>query len=85
MGCHQAHSDILLHVQPLTAKFVYCPADEMTAELNTKPLQGSKFVEFCDKLLGISTEDFDEYKSQYVEVLKSYDIYDEELEKNLFQ
>ena len=66
-------------------KIVYCPADEMTAELNTKPLQGSKFVEFCDKLLGISTEDFDEYKSQYVKVLKSYDIYDEELEKNLFQ
>ena len=46
----------------------------MTAEFNTKPLQGSKFVELCDKLLGISTEDFYEYKSQYVEVLKSYDI-----------
>ena len=49
----------------------------MTADFNIKPLQGSKYFEFCDKLLGISAEDFDEYKSQYIEVLKSYDLYDE--------
>ena len=58
-------------------KIVYCPTDEMKADLNTKLLQGSKFVELCDKLLGISAEDFDEYKSEYIEVLKSYDLYDE--------
>ena len=57
----------------------------MTDDFNTKPLQKSKFVEFRDKLLGISAEDFDEYKSQYIEVLKSYDLYDEELEKYLFR
>ena len=51
----------------------------MTADFNTEPLQGLKFVEFRDKLLGISAEDFDEYKSQYVEVLKYYDLYDEGL------
>ena len=39
-------------------KIVYCPTDEMTADFNTKPLQGLKFVEFCDKFLGISAEDF---------------------------
>ena len=65
-------------------KIVYCLTDKMTADFNTKPLQGSKFVECRDKLLGISAEDFDEYKSQYIKVLKSYDIYDEELEKDLF-
>ena len=66
-------------------KIVYCPTDEMTADFNKKPLQGSKFVECRDKHLGISAEDFDEYKSQYIEVLKSYDRYDEELEKDLFR
>ena len=35
----------------------------------------TKFVECRDKLLGISAEDFDEYNSQYMEVLKSYDLY----------
>ena len=57
----------------------------MTADFNTNPLQGLKFVEFRDNLLGISAEDFDEYKSEYIEVLKSYDLYDEELEKDLFR
>ena len=66
-------------------KIVYCATDEMTADFNTKPLQGLKFVECLDKLLGISAEDFDKYKSQYVEVLKSYDLYNEELEKDLFR
>ena len=65
-------------------KIVYFPTDEMTADFNTKPSQGSKFVECRDKLLGISAEDFDEYKSHYIEVLKSYDLYGEELEKYLF-
>ena len=66
-------------------KIVYCPTEEMTADINTKPLQGSKFVECRDKLLGISAEGFDEYNSQYIEVLKSYDLYDEKLEKDLFR
>ena len=57
----------------------------MTADFNTKSLQGLKFVEFRDKLLGISAKYFDEYKSQSIEVLKSYDVYDEELEKDLFR
>ena len=55
----------------------------MTADFNTKPLKGLKFVEFRDKLLGISAEDFDEYKSEYIEVIKSYDLYDEELKGTL--
>ena len=57
----------------------------MTADFNTKPLQGLKFVEFRDKLLGISAEYFDEYKIEYIQVLKSYDLYYEELEKDLFR
>ena len=55
-------------------KLLYCPTDEMTADFNIKLLQGYKFVECHDKLLGISAEDFDESKSQYVEVLKYYDL-----------
>ena len=66
-------------------KIVYCPIDEMTADFNTKPLQGLKFVECRDKILVIGAEDFYGCKSQYVEVLKSYDLYDEELEKDLFR
>ena len=56
----------------------------MTADFNTNTLQGSNFVEFRDKILGSSAEDFDEYKSQYVKVIKYYYLYDEELEKDLF-
>ena len=29
----------------------YCPTDEMTADIGTKPLQGSKFRKFRDRLL----------------------------------
>ena len=30
----------------------YCPSDEMIADLLTKPLQGSHFLELRDRLLG---------------------------------
>jgi hypothetical protein len=33
----------------------------MIADFSTKPLQGSKFVEFTDAMQGIRAEDYDEY------------------------
>ena len=30
----------------------YCPTDKMVADFNTKPLQGTKFREFCKDILG---------------------------------
>ena len=31
----------------------YCPTDEMVADFFTKPLQGSKFRQFCDAILNV--------------------------------
>ena len=50
----------------------------MVADFGTKPLQGSIFIEFRDKIQGIRAEDFDEYKKQCVEILKQYDLYENE-------
>ena len=34
----------------------YLPTEDMVAEMNTKPLQGKKFKEFRDEILGIEKE-----------------------------
>ena len=34
-------------------RVAYCPTDDMVADVNTKPLQGSKFRKFWDCLLNI--------------------------------
>ena len=57
---------------------MYCPTGKMIADFSTKPLQGAIFVEFRNKIQGIQTEDFDEYKRQYIEILKQYDLYGNE-------
>jgi hypothetical protein len=36
---------------------VYCPTDKMIGDYYTKPLQGSKFVEFRDIIMGVTTID----------------------------
>jgi hypothetical protein len=59
-------------------KLIYCPTDKMIADFSTKPLQGSKFVEFRDQMQGIRAEDYAEYKKQYIAVLKAYDLYENE-------
>ena len=58
-------------------KIIYCPTEEMIADYSTKPLQGARFVEFLDKIQGIQAKDLDEYKKQYVEVLKEYSFFEE--------
>ena len=59
-------------------KLIYCPTGKMIADFSTKPLQGAIFVEFRNKMQGIESEDFEKYKSQYVEILKQYDLYENE-------
>ena len=31
----------------------HCGTDSMIADYFTKPLQGKKFIEFCDKIMGV--------------------------------
>jgi hypothetical protein len=52
-------------------KLIYCPTDKMIADYSTKLLQGAKFVEFRDQMQGISAKYYDDYKRQYMAVLKS--------------
>jgi hypothetical protein len=50
----------------------------MIVDFSTRPLQGSKFIEFRDQMQGIRAEDYDDYKRQYIAVLKAYDLYENE-------
>ena len=50
----------------------------MIADYSTKPLQGAKFIEFRDQMQGICAKDYDDYKRQYILVLKAYDLYENE-------
>jgi hypothetical protein len=59
-------------------KLIYCPTEKMIADYSTKPLQGAKFIEFRDQMQGISARDYDDYKKQYIAVLKAYDLYEDE-------
>ena len=38
----------------------HCPTDQMLADYFTKPLQGAKFIQFRDMILGIYKIDFTE-------------------------
>ena len=59
-------------------KLIYCPTGKMIAGFSTKPLQGAIFVEFRNKIQGVKAEDFRKYKRQHVEILKQYDLYENE-------
>ena len=59
-------------------KIVYCPTKELIADYNTKPLQGSLFYYYRNKVMGIRTEDFKKYKNNYIEILKQYKLYSDE-------
>ena len=59
-------------------KIVYGPTEEMVADYNTKPLRGSLFYYFRNKIMGIKNEDFKRYKDMRVESLKQYGLYENE-------
>ena len=43
----------------------HCPTEEMIADYFTHPLQGKMFRYFCDLIMGISMNDYEEYKLRY--------------------
>ena len=43
----------------------YCPTKEMLGDFFTKPLQGALFIKFRNSILGISEEDYRQYKEDY--------------------
>ena len=46
-------------------KLIHCPTEEMIADYFTHPLQGKIFRYFRDLIMGISMEDYEEYKIRY--------------------
>ena len=44
---------------------VHCPTEEMIADYFTHPLQGKMFRYFRDLIMGISMNDYEEYKLRY--------------------
>ena len=65
-------------IENMELKLIYCPTDKMIADFSTKPLQGTKFVEFRNQIQGICADDFEKYKEQYISILKQYDLYENE-------
>ena len=59
-------------------KMMHCPTEEMIADYNSKPLQGKLFYDNRNRLMGLDVNEFDRYKSMYVEVLKAYNLYTNE-------
>jgi hypothetical protein len=57
-------------------KVKYCPTEEMIADFYTKPLQGALFYKFRNAVLGINPDNFEEYKRNYYEILKRFDLLD---------
>ena len=43
----------------------YCPTKEMLGNFFTKPLQGALFIKFRNSILGISEEEYRQYKEDY--------------------
>ena len=51
------------------SKVHYCPAKKMAVDFMTKPLQGHLFYKFCDAVLEVDPNKFDEYRHKYQETL----------------
>jgi hypothetical protein len=75
---HIRHFFVTDKIEKKELKLIFCPTEKMIADFSTKPLQGSKFVEFRDQMQGIRVEDYPEYKKQYMAVLKACDLYENE-------
>ena len=59
-------------------KIIHCPADELVAGYNSKPLQGKLPCRHRNAIMGICEEDFAEHKGVHVAVLKQHDLYEDE-------
>ena len=79
-GSKHIHIRYFFAVDKITKKevrIVYCPTEDMVADYSTKPLQGSKFIEFRNIIQGITEEDFAMYQKQYVATLRQYDLFED--------
>ena len=52
----------------------HCPTKEMIADYYTKPLQGGLFYKFRDLILGISVNDSDKYREEYMNAMERYGL-----------
>ena len=56
---------------------VYYLTDQIVASYSTKPMQGSLFIYYGNLILRIDDNEFKIYKRWYKEVLKRYNLWDE--------
>ena len=49
----------------------YCPTEKVLSDFFTKPLQGALFKKFRDNILGITDEEYRQYKEDYYNAKKS--------------
>ncbi len=68
------------NIEKKKLKLIDCPTAKMIVNFGTKPVQGSIFIRFRDKIQDIWAEDFDKYKRQYVETLKQYDLHENKVD-----
>ena len=57
-------------------RIIHCPTEEMIADYFTKPVQGSLFRKFRNTILGVSEDDFEQYKAKYHKTLKEFGLTD---------
>lgn len=59
-------------------KLVYCPTEKMVTSFNSNLLQGKLFVDFRNTITGIKFEVYDRYKKMYEDILKQYNLFENE-------
>ena len=59
-------------------KMIHCPTEEMIADYNSKPLQGKLFYDNRNQMMGLTIDDFKKYKDMYAEVLRAYELFEDE-------
>ena len=64
-------------IEKKDARMVYYLTDQIVASYSTKPMQGSLFIYYGNLILRIDDNEFKIYKRWYKEVLKRYNLWDE--------
>lgn len=55
---------------------IYCPTEQMLADLSSKPTQGSSFKKQRDLVMGLKEKDFKLCKAWHRKVLEKYELWD---------
>ena len=59
-------------------KILHCPTTELVADYNSKPLQGKLFETHRNTILGIKESELEDYKREYLAIIKKYDLMDDD-------